>query len=435
MPINKFGRYLNGNSLTLFGDKQQQQELDFIDCGGKRLQHVSRGIYQLDCINKQQFEDSTIHSMSYIKDNTSRLDALKKRIENLEKRITNPTINPAARLPSPTLRCHLPLLPNALNRHWLTTTMVKKEELAMSKADVVLEIYKYARKKFPRRRFIQRGMDDTWQIDLIDMQKYSRDNAGHKYIFTCIDTFSKYLWLQPIKSKNKSDTTAAMSRILQHSQRCPKNVQSDDGKEFFNGEFQELMKKWNINHYSTFSILKASIVERVIRTVKHWLWQTFALNGSYNWTRQIQALAKRYNSKVHSTISMAPEKVNNNNSKRLLNEVYSHRKVKPNAKYKVGDHVRISKYKTIFTKGYTGNWSAEIFKIAKVKITQPVTYLLQDEKNEPTAGCFYEQELQKVKNPDIYLVEKVLKKKGNKVYVKWLGLDEKSWIDKSKFLK
>ncbi|KAK5649308.1 hypothetical protein RI129_000337 [Pyrocoelia pectoralis] len=64
-------------------------------------------------------------------------------------------------------------------------------------------------------------------------------------------------------------------------------------------------------------------------------------------------------------------------------------------------------------------------------ITNPVTYLLEDMKGKPILGGFYEQELQKVKYPDVYLVERVLRRKNDKVYVKWWGLNENSWIDKN----
>lgn len=298
------------------------------------------------------------------------------------------------------------------------------------KAQIVKELHKYARKNFPRRRFIQKGIDDTWQIDLIDLQKYYRENNGYRYILICIDTFSKYAWFQPLKSKNGQEVTQAMHKILSGN-RKPKNIQSDDGTEFYNSHFQKLIKEYSINHYSTFSVMKASIVERLIRTLKHWLWQTFSLNGSYKWVNQMKDLIKRYNIKIHSTIGMKPSSVNKANSNKLLQSVYSHIKIKCPTKYKVGDNVRISKYKTIFSKGYTGNWTTEIFKIHKVQNTNPATYLLQDLKQQPISGCFYEQELQKVKYADIYLVEKVLKRRGNKVYVKWLGLNEKSWIDKN----
>lgn len=305
----------------------------------------------------------------------------------------------------------------------------------MSKWTVVQEIHRNARKNFPRRRFIQKGLDDTWQIDLIDMQKYSKYNNGYKYILACIDTFSKYAWLQPIKTKSGDDVTRAMLTLLnnckQHHHLPPKNIQSDDGKEFFNEKFRALMKKFNINHYSTYSVMKAAIVERFIRTIKNWLWQRFAYNGSYKWIgNELATIIGEYNKKIHRTIGVSPASINTTNANDLLSTAYNNIKVRGRAKFKCGDYVRISKYKSVFEKGYTGNWTAEIFQIVKVNNTNPVTYLLQDEEKKPISGGFYEYELQKVKYPDVYLVEKILRKKDDKVLVKWFGLNSTSWINK-----
>lgn len=105
-------------------------------------------------------------------------------------------------------------------------------------------------------------------------------------------------------------------------------------------------------------------------------------------------------------------------------------------KFSVGDFVRVSKYKGCFDKGYYPNSSTEIFKITKIQGTNPTTYLIEDGRCRPILGAFYAQELQKTNHPDIYLVEKVLKREGKRVYVKWLGLptSENSWIDKSNVL-
>ena len=102
-------------------------------------------------------------------------------------------------------------------------------------------------------------------------------------------------------------------------------------------------------------------------------------------------------------------------------------------KFKIGDKVRVSKFKNIFEKGYTPNWTTEIFTVDHVISTNPITYKLKDYRDQSIASGFYEQELLKVKYPDIYLVEKVLKKRGNTIYVKWLGFDSShnSWIAKS----
>ncbi|XP_076384327.1 uncharacterized protein LOC143262579 [Megalopta genalis] len=133
---------------------------------------------------------------------------------------------------------------------------------------------------------------------------------------------------------------------------------------------------------------------------------------------------------------MRPANVNHKNKKHLLSTVYSDVKIVGPAKFKVGDYVRISKFKTVFGKGYTPNWSTEVFEIATVKRTNPVTYLLVDLQNKPIAGGFYEYEIRATKYADVYLIAKVLRRKGNEIYVKWLGLDtsHNSWIKKSSVL-
>ena len=100
-------------------------------------------------------------------------------------------------------------------------------------------------------------------------------------------------------------------------------------------------------------------------------------------------------------------------------------------KFKVGDHVRISKYKNIFAKAYTPNWSEEIFAIKEIKSTVPWTYVINDLNGAEIIETFYEKELQK-KDQQEYRLEKVIKKKGDRLYVKWKGYDNSfnSWIDK-----
>ena len=96
---------------------------------------------------------------------------------------------------------------------------------------------------------------------------------------------------------------------------------------------------------------------------------------------------------------------------------------KKSPRFKVADHVRISKYKNIYTKGYTQNWSEEIFMISKIKNTVPWTYdyVISDLNGEPITGKFYEKELQKA-SQEKFRIEKVIKRKGDKLYVKWKGI-------------
>jgi len=84
-------------------------------------------------------------------------------------------------------------------------------------------------------------------------------------------------------------------------------------------------------------------------------------------------------------------------------------KIFTNGHFKEGDYVRISKYKHVFEKGYTPNWTTKIFGIRKVQNTFPTTYLLEDLKGDPVQGGFYKQEIKKTKFPNTYLVENILK--------------------------
>lgn len=150
---------------------------------------------------------------------------------------------------------------------------------------------------------------------------------------------------------------------------------------------------------------------------------------------------------------MKPSEVNSHNEQRLRDTVYNYRRLEPpsaavastalitgihrkqrlqrrSAKFKVGDYVRLSKYRTVFEKGYTPNWTTEIFRIRKVQYnTDPITYLLDDYQNHEIKGSVYAEELQPVKHPDIYLVEKIIRRRNGQAYVKWLGFgpEHNSW--------
>lgn len=304
--------------------------------------------------------------------------------------------------------------------------------MSSDKLQVVRELHAPARKHFSRRRVIIKGYDDLWQADIVDMRAYAKQNSGFQYILTVIDTFSKYAWAEPLKTKQGSEVMKKFSDIIIKSERKPSNLQTDDGKEFYNKDFQKLVQKHDINHYSTYSVMKASIVERWNRTLKNNMWKLFTLNGSYKWIKILPKLVNDYNKSRHSTIKMKPSDVSRDNEQKFLNSVYNRIKIAVPGKYNVGDFIRVSKYKNLFAKGYTPNWTTEIFKVKTVKHTNPVTYLIQDLQGKDIYGGFYELELQKVKYPDVYLVEKVVRSKGNKLYVKWLGLSDahNSWISK-----
>ena len=133
-----------------------------------------------------------------------------------------------------------------------------------------------------------------------------------------------------------------------------------------------------------------------------------------------------YNNTYHRTIKMTPVDVKYNTYIDFEKEFND-----KDPKFKVEDHVRISKYKNIFAKGYTANWSEEVFIVSKIKNAFPWTYVINHLNGEEIIGTFYEKELQKT-NQKEFIIEKVIKRKGDKLYAKWKGYDNSfnSWIDR-----
>lgn len=296
---------------------------------------------------------------------------------------------------------------------------------------LVEELHKPARRLYPRRKFEVRGLDETWQADLVDMQAYAGQNKGYKYLLTVIDVFSKYAWAVPIKSKEMGPVSSAFKSILNESGRKPINLQVDQGSEFYNKEFQSLLKKYKIYLYSSFSNLKASIIERFNRTLKTWMWKEFTYRMNGKWYDILPTLMEKYNDRVHRTIGKRPSEVSKANEKLIAKKFILPKlpKRRKKTKYQIGDKVRLSRYKHVFEKSYTPQWTNEIFTIRNVAQTNPVTYHLLDSHDEKVLGGFYNEELAKVKYP-LYLIEKVIKKRGKMAFVKWYGFDntENQWI-------
>lgn len=171
--------------------------------------------------------------------------------------------------------------------------------MASKKFQVVQEIHRSARKNFDRRKYSMYGISETIQADLIEMQPYKRENRNYRYILIVVDIFSKMAFAEPLKEKTGKATCVAMERIikkiLRFSQKKICNLNTDEGREFFNSSMKQLLDKYKINHYSTFSIKKAAIVERLIRTIKKKLYMRFSLQGSHRWLNILQEVIDSYN--------------------------------------------------------------------------------------------------------------------------------------------
>ena len=168
---------------------------------------------------------------------------------------------------------------------------------------------------------------------------------------------------------------------------------------------------------------KSVVAERFLRTLKTKIYKYMT---SVSKNAYIHKLDDIVSDSYLRTIKMKPVDVKNNTYIDFEKEVND-----KDPKFKVGDHVRISKYKNIFAKGYTPNWSEEVFVVSKIKNTVPWTYVINDLNGEEITGTFYKKELQKTNQTEFW-IEKVIRRKGDKLYVKWKGYDSSfnSWIDK-----
>ena len=198
---------------------------------------------------------------------------------------------------------------------------------------------------------------------------------------------------------------------------------------------KELLDKNKIVMYSTENEEKSSVCERWNRTMKNKMWKQFTIQNNTEYLDVLPKLVTEYNNTKHRSIGMTPvEASKKKNEGDVYLKLYGKMKrtyTKP--KFKVGDKVRISKYKRpVFDKGYTPNWTEEIFTVDTIKYTNLITYKIKDELGEEITGSFYEPELQKAVQ-DVYCIEKVIRRdaRKGKALVKWSGYPKKFnfWVD------
>ena len=232
--------------------------------------------------------------------------------------------------------------------------------------------------------------DNIWGVDLADMQSLSRKNKGIKYLLCAIDLYSKYAFVIPLKDKKGISIVNAFDKIIKQSNRKPNKIWVDQGGEFYNNVFKKWLSDNDIIMYSTYNEGKSVVAERFIITLKNKLYKHMTAIGKNVFYDVLDDIVDEYNNTRHSTIKMKPKDVGNNNKRVYIDEHNEKR-----SRFKVGDRVRISKFKNIFAKGYTPNWSKEIFIVNKINDTVPYTYNIKDLNGQEIISSFYDRELQK----------------------------------------
>ena len=252
------------------------------------------------------------------------------------------------------------------------------------------ELHKPVIKKFKNRQVYSQFKDNIWGVDLADMQSLNKKNKGITYLFCAIDLYSKCAFVISLKDKKGISFVNAFNKIIKQSNRKPNKIWVDQGSEFSNNNFKKWLSDNNIIMYSTYNEGKSVVAERFIRTLKNKLYKHMTASGKNVYYDVLDDVVNKYNNTKHSTIKMKSKDVGNNDKR-----VYIDQHNEKDSRFKVGDRVRISKFKSIFTKGYTPNWSKEIFIVDKINDTVPYTYNIKDLNDEEIIGSFYDRELQK----------------------------------------
>jgi len=235
-------------------------------------------------------------------------------------------------------------------------------------------------------------------IDIAYMDALKWYNSNYSYILCVVDVLSQMMYCEPLKNKTALETTLAFSKIIVRAKSCCKNLCSDEGTEFQNATFQALIKKQNINYYTTLNkSIKGSNVERAIRTLKQRLYKFMLYNGRWRWVDDLEKIVTAINNTPSRVINMAPSKVTERNEYEVFLRRYHSQKVleKP-FKFEKQDFVRIRNYRTAFTRGFLPNFSDERFQISSRHAAAPHIYQLLDPKDGvPLNRGYYSGELVK----------------------------------------
>jgi hypothetical protein len=236
---------------------------------------------------------------------------------------------------------------------------------------------------------------------LVDLSSYAEQNDGFRFTFNCVDIFSRFAWIVPLKQKTALSVVTALKQIIEQSGRKPRWAWWDEGKEFLNARMTEYLESQGITGYHTYGEHGSVMVERFNRTIKTRLWKVFTEKHSYRWLDVLPVLLKQYNESKHSSIKMTPTEASDpaNEQRLLALQVKNYKKhLEPPSEvspFKIGDWVRIARKKNVFEKGYTPRWTESIYRVTSILHTNPRVYEVADMLDQKQKGALYGVQLQK----------------------------------------
>ena len=201
------------------------------------------------------------------------------------------------------------------------------------------ELHKLIIRKFKRRKVYSSFKDKIWGVDLADMTLISKFNKGIKYLLCFIDLFKRYAWVVSLKDKKGATIVNRFQNIFKKSGRKPNKIWVDHGSEFYNNKFKKFSKENDIEMYSTHNEGKSAVAERFIKTLKNKIYKHMTTVGKNVYLNVLDNIVDKYNNTYHSSIKMKLKDVTDDSF------VFSEESSEKSPNFKIGDPVRISKYK------------------------------------------------------------------------------------------
>ena len=278
-----------------------------------------------------------------------------------------------------------------------------------------------------------RRLRQMFQIDLTEISQISKYNDGYNYLLVVIDCFSRKIWVRLLKRKTSQEVLSKLKNILTKSGN-PECVVSDRGSEFINKDIRKWASDEGISLRNPYNLGKAPHVERVQATLQNLIYRHITSTMNFRFIERLPDFVKTYNSRKHRMTKISPEEgelEKNGEHIRLMHENYYNR-VKPTKRimYKVGMMVRVARIEPKFGRGYDKKSPEQIYRVSKVitKFPRVLYELTTLDGKEKILGTFYQEQLTRVINQNEFVIEKILKKRKGKVFVKFLGYEEPEWI-------
>jgi len=355
-----------------------------------------------------------------------------------------------------------PLLREARARDPTLTRGQVRDYLATQR---VYTLHRRARRRYPHMPTLAAGLHTEWQADLAVFDRLAKENRGYRYLLVCIDTLSRQLFVEPVKSKQSAHMVEAFERLFKRAGVVPWKLVTDQGLEFTARPVQKYFRSLEMDHFCMFTSpqFHAGMAERANRSIKERLYRYFTERQTQRWIDVVQLIVDALNRSPNTSIGgRRPMDIDYGNAEELRQELKA-AAVEANAhrwrkrRFRVGDTVRIEKYKHVFEKGYLPNFTTELFVVDQVRLVpqQPPTYRLRDRQGEPIRGWFYGNDLCRVllsgenatkaaaaaaerdDDDPLYDIERVIRRRKKEgveyLYVKWKGYGpaHNSWIPAS----